>query len=794
MLKNYFKTALRNIVKNKLHSSINIAGLSVGMAVAIIIGLWIWDELSFNKYHQNYGRIAELMEQRTNNGEINTNDAVALPLKAAIEKSAGSDFTGIVRTSWLEDHILASGDKKISFKGNYMDAGAPKMFTLHMAKGNVEGLKGISSIFISQSTAKAMFGDAEPIGRVVKLDNAASFSITGIYSDLPENTTLHGLDFIAPWDYFVASHDWVKGAADDWNDASFHMYVQLTESADINSVAAKIRNDELKNVIAEDAKYKPAIILHPMSKWHLYSQFKNGVNTGGAVEYVWLFGIIGLFVLLLACINFMNLSTARSEKRAKEVGIRKAIGSLRSQLISQFFCESLLMSFAAFFLSLSLVSLVLPYFNSVAAKQMTVPWGNTWFWLIAIAFTLFTGIIAGTYPALYLSSFKPVKVLKGTFKAGRFSAMPRKALVVLQFAVSVILIVGTIVVFKQIQFAKNRPVGYSREGLMYIQVTNLDLHSHFGALRQELLSSGAITDMTETSSPMTAIENNRSDLDWKEKDPNTTYNFSNIRISGSYGKTAAWQVIAGRDFSNILKSDSDAVILNETAVKYMGLKQPLGEIITFGGKPHSVIGVTKDMVMQSPYEPARQTIFYISRDGFDYIMVRIKPQVSAHNAIAKIEAACKKYSPTVPFSYSFTDTQYDRKFNTEERIGNLAAIFAMLAIFISCLGLSGMASFMAEQRTKEIGVRKVLGASAFNVWQLMNKEFVLLVTVALLVAIPVSYTVMNNWLLNYQYHTTISWWVFAITAAGAIFITLTTVSYQAVKAALMNPVKSLKTE
>ncbi|HWB27287.1 MAG TPA: FtsX-like permease family protein [Chitinophagaceae bacterium] len=585
-----------------------------------------------------------------------------------------------------------------------------------------------------------------------------------------------------------------KSSADNWGDNSFQMFVELNDNADIKNVSAKIRDIKLKNVNADDAKYKPAIILHPMNKWHLYSEFKNGVNTGGAIEYVWLFGIIGAFVLLLACINFMNLSTARSEKRAKEVGIRKAVGSLRAQLISQFFCESLLTAVLACFLSIALVSLVLPYFNTIAAKPMILPWGNIFFWLACIVFTLFTGIIAGIYPALYLSSFKPVKVLKGTFKAGRFSAMPRKVLVVVQFAVSVILIAGTIVVFKQIQYAKNRPVGYSREGLINIQVSTLDLHNHFAAVRQELLSAGVITDMTESSSPMTGLENNRGDLDWKEKDPNTTYDFANIRVSSSYGKTAGWQVLAGRDFNAALKADSEAVILNEAAVKYMGLKQPLGEIVTFAGRAHTVIGVTKDMVMSSPYEPARQTIFYLSRDGFDDILIRINPLVSTHEAIGKIEAVCKKYSPAVPFSYAFTDNKYSLKFNSEERIGNLAAIFASLAIFISCLGLSGMASFMAEQRTKEIGVRKVLGASSFNLWRLMSSQFILLVTVALLIAIPVSYTAMNKWLLNYEYRTNISWWIFVFTAAGALLITLLAVSYQSIKAATMNPVKSLRTE
>ncbi len=794
MFKNYITIAVRNLTKNKVHSFLNIAGLSVGMAVAMVIGLWIWDEMSFDKYHSNYGRIAQAMEQKLNNGEINTSVAIPRPLEPALKKNFGSDFKRVVISSWLDGHILSVGDKKIKIQGQFMGAGGAEIFSLPMIKGNVQALQGLSSIFISQSTAKAIFDGAEPMGKPIKVDNDASLTVAGVYADLPENTSLHALGFVAPWDYYVASHDWVRNAANDWGENSFQLYVQLNDNADLAKVSAKIKDVKLKNVNAEGAKYKPAIILHPMSKWHLYSEFKNGVNTGGAIEYVWMFGIIGAFVLLLACINFMNLSTARSEKRAKEVGIRKAIGSLRVQLVSQFFCESMLMAVVAFVAAAALVQIVLPYFNKMASKHIAMPWGNIYFWLACAGFTLFTGFVAGIYPALYLSSFKPVKVLKGTFKAGRLAALPRKVLVVAQFAVSVMLIIGTIVVFNQIQFAKNRPVGYTRNGLVNLEMVTDDLNNHFEAAKNELVSAGAITDMAEASSPMTGIHNNRGDLDWKEKDPGTTYDFSNIRVTGSYGKVTQWQVLQGRDFSPALKTDSAALILNEAAVKYMGLKKPLGEIITFNHRPHTVIGVVKDMVMSSPYEPARQTIFYLSNGDFDDVVMRINPASSTHAAIEKIKAVCKKYAPGDAFDYKFVDDEYAKKFNNEERVGMLATVFAVLAVFISCLGLFGMAMFMAEQRTKEIGVRKVLGASIFNLWGQLSKDFLKLVIIALLIAVPTGYYCMQTWLLNYQYHTTVSWWVFAATASGAIIITLLTVSYQSIKAALMNPVKSLRSE
>jgi ABC-type antimicrobial peptide transport system permease subunit len=793
MIKNYFKIAWRNLVKNRISSFINIGGLAVGMAVAMMIGLWIWDELSFDKYHQNYNRVAQVMQHLTFNGSVNTGAAISLPFDAEMRKSYGSDFKHIALSSWTEKHILNVGDKNISYQGNFMGDEAPEIFSLKMLGGTRNGLTDRSSIMISQSVAKALFGDADPVNKVIKMDNKDVFKVSGVYEDLPNNTTLHDVAFIGPWEYYINAPGNQRSLT-DWGDNSLFMYVQLADNADMARVSAKIHDIKLSHMSREDVKFKPVIFLQPMNKWHLYSEFKNGVNTGGGIQYVWLFGIIGVFVLLLACINFMNLSTARSEKRAKEVGIRKAVGSLRGQLIKQFFCESFLIAALAFAFSLLLVELAMPWFNSVANKQMAILWGNPLFWAASIGFTLFTGIIAGSYPALYLSSFNPVKVLKGTFKAGRFSALPRKVLVVMQFTVSVILIIGTIIVFKQIQFAKNRPVGYSRDGLVNIEVTNDDLHKHFDAFKTDLVKSGAVLEVAESSSSTTGVNNNRGDISWKAKDPAMVVFFGNINVTTGYGKTVGWQFTDGRDFSSQSIADSSAIVLNETAVKYMGLKNPVGEIVHVGKKDLTVIGVVKDMVMESPCDPVKQTIFRIGRGALDDILIKINPNVSAHDALNKIAAVCKTYSPSVPFSFRFADDAYARKFANEERVGKLASSFAILAIFISCIGLFGMASFMAEQKVKEIGVRKVLGATVFSLWRLMSKEFVLLVIVSLLIAIPVAYNFMHNWLQNYTYRTALSWWVFTATAGGAILITLLTVSYQSIKAALANPVKSLRSE
>ena len=793
MIKNYFTTAFRSLRKNKALSFINIAGLSVGMAVAILIGLWIWNEHSFNKYHQHYDQVAQVMLNQDFNGSTATGVAIPIALDAVVRKSYGSDFKHIAITSWTESHILTTGEKKLSFDGTFMDKEGPEIFSLRMLKGSRNGLQDPSSLLISQSVSKALFGDADPMGKTVLLDNKGSFKVSGVYEDIPSNSSLHNLRFLAPWDYYLKTFI-PERVLSDWGDNSWQMYVQIADRAEMNKVSGKIRNAILNNAGKEDARFKPMIFLQPMSNWRLYSEFKNGVNTGGAIQYVWMFGIIGIFVLLLACINFMNLSTARSEKRAKEVGIRKAVGSLRSQLIIQFYCESFLTTVFAFVCALALVGLALPFFNLLADKQMKILWNNGLFWTLCVGFTLFTALIAGSYPALYLSSFRPVRVLKGVFKAGRLAAVPRKALVVLQFSVSVVLIVGTIIVFNQIQFAKNRPVGYNRNGLIYIGMQTDDLHNHFDALSVDLKSSGAVTYLAQSSSPTTGVENNRSGLVWKGKDPNMTDDFANIRVTSDYGKTVGWQFVDGRDFSKQYQTDSSALIINEAAVNYMGLKNPVGENIRVGKRDYRVIGVVKDMVMSSPYEPAKQTIYYITHEDFSYVIMRMNPDISAHDAIQKIEAACKVFSPSVPFSFQFADEAYAKKFSDEERIGKLASLFAILAIFISCLGLFGMATFTAEQRVKEIGVRKVLGASVFSLWRLLSRDFIYLVIISLCIATPVAYYFMGNWLQHYEYRTSMPWWVFLAAGAGAIIITLLTVSYQSIKAALANPTESLKNE
>jgi putative ABC transport system permease protein len=794
MFKNYFKTAWRNFIRNKAHSAINITGLSVGMAVAILIGLWIHDELSFNKNFSNYNRIAQVMQHQTFNGEVGTQYSLPYLMGSELKKDYAGDFKYICMSSLNNQHIIKSGDKMVTQSGSFMEPSITEMLSLKMIEGERSALKDYNSVLLSSSSAKAIFGSADPMNQFLKIDNKYNVKVEGVYEDLPYNSSYRDLSFIAPWQLYIDNNNWSEKATNPWRNNSFQALVQIADNADMQKVSEKIKDSKLKNVTPADAAFKPVVFLLPMSKWHLYSEFKNGINVGGRIQFVWLFGMIGFFVLLLACINFMNLNTARSEKRAKEVGLRKTIGAGRAQLIKQFFAESLLITFFSFALSLVLVQIILPSFNQVADKKILIPWTNPFFWSLAILFTIITGLIAGSYPALYLSSFKPVKVLKGTFRVGRFASLPRKVLVVLQFTVSVILIIGTIVVFNQIQFAKNRPVGYSRAGLVTVPMTTEDIHKHFEAVSTELKNSGTVSDMAESSSAITYVDETDNGFAWQGKDPSLQGDFGVVYVSRDFGKTIGWKFKEGRDFSKEFPTDSSGIILNEAAANFMNIKNPVGKIIDWDGNLYHVIGVVKDMVMQSPYEPVFRTIFVTNKDPQQVIDIRVNPSASMHDAIAKIGSVFRKYSPDEPFDYHFVDEEYAKKFGDEERIGKLASFFAILAIFISCLGLFGMASFMAEQRVKEIGVRKVLGATVFNLWGLMSKDFIILVMISLLIAVPVAYYFMHGWLQNYQYRTNLAWWIFASAGLCALLITLLTVSYQAIKAALANPVKSLRSE
>jgi putative ABC transport system permease protein len=794
MLRNYLTIAWRNLRKNTVYSFINIGGLAVGMAVAMLIGLWIYDELSFNQYHPNYERIAQVMQHATFNGKVGSQVANPGVMGPEIRAKYGSNFKYVVQASWPGSYVLSIGDNHVSKEGIYFEPDGPAMLGLRMRQGTYAGLKDPYSVMLSESVAKSLFGDQNPLGKTLKISRKYDVKVTGVYEDLPYNTSFRNVKIIMPWALWLIDNPWAKTMENPWGSNFSQTFAQVADHVTMEEASKRIKNTKLANVGKEETKYNWVVFLHPMRKWELYSEFKNGVNTGGQIKYVWMFGIIGIFVLLLACINFMNLATARSEKRAKEVGIRKAVGSVRSQLINQFFAESYLVVFLAFLIAVLLVVLLLPPFNEVADKKIEFLWTNPQFWLISLAFIGITGLLAGSYPAFYLSSFQPLSVLKGTFRVGKWAAIPRKALVVVQFTVSIVLIIGTIIVYQQIQHAKNRPIGYNRNGLVNMGVEK-EISDHFDAFRAELKSASAIEELAVSNSPLTGVWNTNGGFDWAGKDPTLAVDFPNSNVTFEWGKTVGWKVKEGRDFSRDFATDSSAFVINEAMKQFLGFKNPVGKILKWDNKPYTIIGVVSDIMAESPFYPVRPSLYHIT--GSDYqgnMVLRLNAAKSPNQSIALIEQIWRKYVPNVPFQYEFVDQQYGAKFKSEERIGTLSAYFAVLAIFISCLGIFGMASFVAEQRTKEIGIRKVLGASVMNLWQLLTKDFAVLVLFACVIASPIAYYYLADWLKEYDYRVEISWWVFVVAAVGALVITLLTVSYQSIKAALVNPVKSLHSE
>ncbi len=794
MFRNYIKIAWRNLLRNKVYSLINILGLSIGMAVALLIAFWVWDEISYNRNFDNYKTIAQvkthfIMPDKS----VATVDAVGIPIGNELRTKYASDFKYVSLASWNFGHILAVGEKKITAHGMWVESSFPSMFSLKMLNGNINALGDPSSIFINKSTARTLFGNDNPMGKMIKWNNKEVFNVAGVYDDFPHNSTLYETNILLPWIKYVNTEDWLKRAQTEWNDHSFQCYVQLNQHVDIAAVEKKIAKVAVSHKnIAIDGDERNGLL--GMIDWRLHNEYKNGRQSGGSIQYVYLFSTIGIFVLLLACINFMNLSTARCERRAKEVGIRKAIGSQRMQLIKQFLSESMVVSLLSLIVAIILVVVLLPFFNSLSDKNILVPWANVWFWLSLLVFTLFTGFVSGSYPAFYLSGFNAVKVLKGTFRLGRFASLPRKVLVVIQFTVSISLVIGTIIVFRQIQFSKDRPVGYTREGLMMIDMSTPDLYGHYDAIRNDLLATGVVENMSESSSPTTNINSNTIGFSWDSPNSNGLQSFGVIRCTADFGKTIGWQIKEGRDFSKDFASDSSSVVLNEAAVKIMGMKDIVGKKIRQDNSSLTIVGVIKDMVMESPYTPIKPTIFFLNPNWINTIVLRVKQNITMSSAIPKIESVFKKYNPGSPFEYTFADTEYAKKFMDEQRIGNLATFFAVLAIFISCLGLFGLSSFVAEQRTKEIGVRKVLGASVLNLWGMLSVDFLRLVIISSIISIPIAWLFLTDWLNKYEYRTHISWWIFVIAILGSVVVTIVTVSFQAIRAARSNPVKSLRSE
>lgn len=791
MFSNYLKISWRSLWNNKLYSFLNITGLALGMAVGLLTGLWVFDEISFDTFNRNYERIAVIQKNRNYNGTILTESIHSIPLAAKLKETYGNLFEEVVSSSYAGERTFRYQEKSVVKRGHFMETGGQEILDLKIVQGAVVFPLDPTSILINESLGKSLFGDEDPLEKIVRIDNKIDLKIAGVYQDIPQNSAFNSVAFYSSFNAFAQLDAYVREGQSDWNENSFPIYVKVAPNVDMDIASAAIKNT-VYDVTKDESK--PELFLQPMSDWHLYPEYKNGVRVGSGLQTLWIFGMIGVFVVLLAAINFMNLSTARSEKRAKEIGIRKSIGSMRGQLIKQFYTETFLIVFFAGIAGIATAQAALPWFNGIAEKQLVFAWENPVFWIPLVGFLFITGLISGSYPALYLSSFNPVHILKGTFKYGYKEIFSRKVLVVFQFSISVTLIISTIIIARQIQFAKDRPMGYESSGLIQMQKRSPNLKGHFFAMRQDLHDSGAVVEMAESSGPLHAAWTTSSGLHWKGKNEGALEDFVTRTVTPEFGKTIDWKVIRGRDFSREFSTDTSAVILNESAVKMMGFKDPVNEMIEYQGKNFQVVGVTKDFVMESPYDPVRPTVFTMQKANMPFMSIRLNREMSASQALGKVEAVLKKYDPAGNFNFKFVDAQFDRKFKREERIANMATAFSIMAIFISLLGIFGLATFVAEQRTKEIGVRKVLGAGILDVWSLLSRDFVVLVVIAFVIATPVAYSVMSDWLLNYEYRTGISGWIFMAAGFGALAVTLLTVSFQAIRAAMINPVHSLKSE
>lgn len=787
MIKNFFKIAFRNLSRSKGFSFINISGLAVGMASAMLILLWIQNEVSYDQFHEKKDRIYEAWNRAEFSGELQCWNTTPKVLARTLERDL-PEVEQAVRVDWMQSHLFSIGEKRLTVEGNIVDSNFLQVFSFPLLKGNINTvLKDMHSVVLTEKLAEKIFDNEDPMGKVIKIDNKENFTVTGILKDLPTNTRFT-FEYLLPWSYkrFLGDDD------EYWGNNSTRTYVLLKPNASEASANAKMK--VLKPRYEKDEP-KWEMFIYPMSKWRLYSSFENGKEDGGGrIEFVKLFGIIAAFILLIACINFMNLSTARSEKRAKEVGIRKVVGAKKGGLIGQFIGESILIAFLAGILAVVLVQLSLPPFNTLTDKHLAIEYDNIYFWLAALGFVIFTGVLAGSYPAFFLSSFQPVKVLKGTFKKAHALIAPRKVLVVLQFTFAIILIICTIIVKQQIDYAQNRETGYNKNNLLYHPFTG-DVEKNYQLIKNELLSSGAASSVTKTSAPITQSWSDGWGQEWEGKDPNDKTDFFRYNEDEGLGVTAGLQFVKGRDFDlKQFPTDSTAMIINESALKVMKFKEPIGKIVKDNGQEWHIVGVIKDFILTNPYEPTKPMLIAGAKAWFQTMLIKLNSSGSTADNLKKAEAVFKKYNPEYPFDYKFVDDEYAQKFEDEQRQGTLAALFAALTIFISCLGLFGLATYMAENRIKEIGVRKVLGASVTGLAALLSKDFLKLVIVSFVIAAPVAWWAMSKWLQDYNYRVSIQWWVFAAAAVLSIVIAIITVSYQAIKAALANPVKSLRTE
>ena len=792
MLKNYFKIAFRNLWRHKVFSIINISGLAIGMASAILIFLWVHNEISYDRFYKKTANIYKIHNRDKVNGDLVVSGQSPVPLAPAL-KQGYPEVEDAVRFRNVT-FLTTAGEKHLNTTGAFADSSFLSMFSFTLLEGDAtESLNESYEIALTEKLARKLFGNADAIGKTVRIDSADNFKVTAILKDLPANTQFD-FEYLLPWNYLTRL-GWID--PNSWAGNFADTYVSLKPGTSHSRFDEKIKNLISLHTNGSQVESKVEVFSQPLSKVYLYSKAGNGQLVGGRIEMVRLFVIIAIFILLIACVNFMNLSTARSQKRAKEVGVRKVMGAFKSSLVLQFINESIFISFLSFVAAIIIVVICLPAFNQLTGKQVSLEFSNPFYWLFAIAFILLTGFIAGSYPAFYLSSFAPAKVFKGSFEKINALITPRKVLVVLQFMFAIILIICTIIVEQQVKLAQERDAGYNKNNLVYT-FTQGDVSRHFDLIKHDLLSNGAAVAVTKSYSPITKQWNDGTGFQWQgstESDKNI--DFAWFGSDADFVKTLGVKMVDGRDIDVYqYPTDSMAMLLNEEAVKEMGLKKPVGKTVTFiaDGRKWHIVGVVKNFILKSPFEKISPMMIVGPSQFFQVMHIRLNPANTSSVDLAKAEQVFKTYNPQYPFEYFFVDEYYAKKFNDEQRTEAFAKLFAALTIFISCLGLFGLATYMAESRIKEIGVRRVLGASSANITILLSKDFLKLIIIAVLIASPVAYMAMDKWLSNYEYRTTIHWWIFLVAGILAVIIALLTVSFQAIKAARANPVKSLRTE
>ena len=791
MIKNYLKVAWRNLVRNKAFSAINILGLSLGLTCSMLIMLWIQDERSVDAFHKNGKQLYQVYERWIANGKTDasypTQGLLADELKKVIpeiEYTAATDYAAAPGSQ----STFEANNKVNKNNGRFAGLDFFRMFSYPLLQGNAATvLNEPNSIAISRNMADNFFGSpANAIGKTIRFENKEDLQVTGVFENIPANSSQQ-FDFIRSWIDYVKQNDWVH----NWGNTSPETFVMLRADANPVAVQAKIK-DFFYRYADKDPAVVMELALQPFPEKYLHSNFTNGKVDGGRIEYVNLFTLVAIFIMLIACINFMNLATARASKRAKEVGLRKVIGARRSSLIGQFIGEAMLLTLLSVIIAVVTTALLLPAFNGLTGKQLSLPVSQPVFWMALAGLLVVTGLVAGSYPAFFLSSLKPVKVLKGTLKFSHAATFFRQGLVVFQFALSIILIVGMIVIYRQMDFIQTKNLGYDRENLIYIPIEG-ELINKYEVFKEEAAKMPSILDVSKMRNSPTIIEHHTNSIGWPGKDPNENVSFADGVVGYDFAKTMKLQFKEGRDFSKDY-ADSMSFIINETALNRTGMKDPIGKQITWGNRAGTIVGVIKDFHFSSMHDPIDPLIVRLDENwSWGTILVRTRAG-KAKDAIAGLQSICKTLNPKFPFTYQFSDLAYANLYKSEQVVSKLSDYFALLAILISCLGLFGLATFVAAQRVKEIGVRKVLGASVGDIVTMFSGNFLKLVGIAILVAFPVAWWAMNNWLQNFAYKIDIEWWIFAVAGVVTVFIALLTVSYQSIKAAMSNPVKSLRTE